>query len=110
MDNKYKKQMNDVNILLAKISERLDNVINSINNNHTENKEDHAGIIARQDHTNGNVSKLEKWKYLVCGGFIVAYTLLPILIYYRIEVSKYEITETTKNLITEQINKYIETE
>jgi len=77
---------------LEVILERVNNIIKLQEENHKENKEDHAGIIARQDHTNGNVSRLEKWRYLVAGGFMVAYTLLPILIYYRIESAKYELT------------------
>lgn len=71
---------------LGIIVERVDNILDVIEKNHKENKEEHCGIIKRQDHTNGSVSELQKKTEYNRGrlnAFAVAVTfiILPLFVF-----------------------------
>lgn len=56
------------------VVERLDNFIR-------ENKEEHKALLEQTTKTNGSVAEIQKWRYLVTGGFIVSNIIIvPILI------------------------------
>lgn len=51
--------------------ERLENLKNTIEEQHSENKEAHANIINRLDYTNGKVRSLQIWKATIIGGLAI---------------------------------------
>lgn len=56
------------------IVERLDNFIK-------DNAEEHESILAQVTKTNGSVADIQKWRYLITGGFIVSNIIIvPIII------------------------------
>ena len=117
MGKTCEKSMKEVNTLLATIAERVENVIKNQEDNHQENKEEHAKIIERQDHTNGNVTALQKWKAYLLGAGAVLYfmvsVILPLLGFYFIRTTKYEIMEemklSTQAMIRENNERQFET-
>lgn len=49
------------------IAERLEHVIKSLSELKDENKSVHDKMITKQDHTNGRVRALEKWRMFILG-------------------------------------------
>ena len=100
------------------VIERLDNLKCIVETNHTENSKEHKGIMERQDHTNGDVTRLKMWRaYLLGAWVVISFTstvLLPILGYYFMKSVKYEMQEEFKQEISDSIsennNRYFENE
>jgi len=62
------EQTNDV------IIERLDNFIR-------ENSEEHKALLEQTTKTNGTVADIQRWRYMLTGGFIISNIIIvPILI------------------------------
>jgi hypothetical protein len=56
------------------IIERLENLLR-------ENSEEHKSILDQVKKTNGSVADIQKWRYLLTGGFIVSNIIIvPIII------------------------------
>lgn len=58
------------------VLERIDGVVNLINEKFDENKTAHTAIQTRVDLTNGRVKKLELWKAYLVGAWAVCSLLL----------------------------------
>jgi len=74
------------------IKEILFNLNKTIENGFVNNKEEHFGIMTKQDKTNGSVRALQLWRSFIVGGLtVVSMVILPLLIYYLTEsIGKYE--------------------
>jgi len=56
------------------IIERLDNFIR-------ENAEEHKSILVQVTKINGSVASIQKWKYMLTGGFIISnIIIIPIIV------------------------------
>jgi len=56
------------------ILERLNNLIDT-------NKKEHESILIQTTKTNGTVAKIQKWKYMITGGFVLSNIIIvPIVV------------------------------
>jgi hypothetical protein len=92
------------------IIERIENVKRLVEDSREENRKGHNDIKERQDHTNGNVTNLQKWKaYLVGAWTVIAFTstvLLPILGYYFMTTIRYQMREEIEINVDKRISDF----
>lgn len=93
------------NVSTAVLVERMDNILETMKNNHTENKEAHQGIMERQDHTNGNVTALQKWKAYLIGAWAVVSLTYPLIGYLYFENMKHEMKEIAQEEVVSVLQK-----
>ena len=56
-------------------------IIERLNNLIKDNKEEHQSILDQVTATNGAVAGIQKWRYIITGGFIVSNIIIvPIII------------------------------
>jgi len=56
-------------------------IIERLNNLIKDNKEEHESILAQVTKTNGAVADIQKWRYILTGGFIISNVIIvPIII------------------------------
>lgn len=85
------------------IAERLNNLTNMLEKHvvdnkeqRIENKQEHEGIMKRQDHTNGSVTKLQMWRTFLLGGWaVISVIVLPAFFWFFTDfIAKMEDKET----------------
>lgn len=90
---------------------KLDNLSKQELDRHEENKERLTKIEEKQDKTNGRISRLELWRMLLIGGYIILQSVIPILIYlilYDLNTLNKEVDYKIAQAIQANNDKYFE--